>query len=900
MDQPKPREGVRIARAGAGRPGYVTVKGAREHNLRDVDVEVPRDALVVFTGVSGSGKSSLAFGTLYAEAQRRYFESVAPYARRMIDQVGVPDVDAIEGLPPAVALQQQRGTPSARSSVESVTTLSSLVRMMYSRAGTYPPGQPMLYAEDFSPNTPQGACPSCAGLGRVYQATEASMVPDPSLTIRERAVAAWPQAWGGQNLRDILVSRGVDVDTPWKDLPRALRDWILFTDDQPQEPVYAGLTPEQTRLARQRRLEPSYMGTFTSARRHVLGTFTNSQSALMRRRAARYLLSEDCPTCQGKRLKPEALSVTFAGLDIGELSRMPLSELAEAMRPAAEDSLPDDHPAAGAAQGALDREAGQRDRARRAASGASAHAGAPDVRVTPNLSIEKRLAAQRLAADLVDRIATLTELGLGYLSLDRVTTTLSSGELQRLRLATQLRSQLFGVAYVLDEPTAGLHPADGEAMHEALAGLLASGNSLFVVEHDIGTMRRADWLVDVGPAAGEHGGTVLYSGPPEGLRAVEASRTRLHLFGLVEPPRRPLREPSGWLRLENIVRNNLRGVSASFPLGCLTAVTGISGSGKSSLVSQALLERVGDCLGRPVDTDEEPEDPLDDAPGPSEGRIVGGMEGVRRLVKVDQKPIGRTPRSNLATYTGLFDAVRKLFAATPEARRRRYDAGRFSFNVAKGRCPACEGEGFVSVELLFMPSVYAPRPTCHGSRYAPETLEVTWNGLTIADALGLTVERACDAFADEPSVLRPLSVLRDLGLGYLRLGQPATELSGGEAQRIKLATELQRGQRGGTLYVLDEPTTGLHPTDVDRLMLQLNGLVDAGNTVVLVEHDMRVVAAADHVIDVGPGAGNLGGTVVAAGRPEVVAEARASRTAPYLREELDAYEGKGLLPQHPS
>ena len=894
MDQPTPKEPVRIARSGAGRPGFVTVKGAREHNLRDVDVELPRDALVVFTGVSGSGKSSLAFGTLYAEAQRRYFESVAPYARRLIDQVGVPDVDAIEGLPPAVALQQQRGTPSARSSVGSVTTLSSLVRMMYSRAGSYPLGQPMLYAEDFSPNTPQGACPSCGGLGRIYRATEASMVPDPSLTIRERAVAAWPQAWGGQNLRDILVSRGVDVDTPWKDLPRALRDWILFTDDQPQEPVYAALSPEQTRRARQRRLEPSYRGTFTSARRHVLGTFTKSQSALMRRRAARYLVSEDCPACQGKRLKPEALSVTFAGLDIGDLSRMPLADLAAVMRPVAEDRLRDDDTAAD--PGTLDREAGRRDRARRAASGGSAHAGAPDVRATPNLSIEKRLAAQRLATDLIERIGTLTELGLGYLSLDRVTTTLSSGELQRLRLATQLRSQLFGVAYVLDEPTAGLHPADGDALHDALAGLLASGNSLFVVEHDIGTMRRADWLVDVGPAAGEHGGTVLYSGPPEGLRAVEASRTRLHLFGLAEPPRRPRREPSGWLRLEGIVRNNLRGVSVSVPLGCLTAVTGISGSGKSSLVSQALLDLVGDRLGRPIETDDEPEDPLDEAPGPTEGRIVGSLEGVRRLVQVDQKPIGRTPRSNLATYTGLFDGVRKLFAATPEARRRRYDAGRFSFNVTKGRCPACEGEGFVSVELLFMPSVYAPCPTCHGSRYAPETLAVAWNGLTIADVLGLTVERACEAFADEPSVLRPLLVLRDLGLGYLRLGQPATELSGGEAQRIKLATELQRGQRGGTLYVLDEPTTGLHPTDVDRLMLQLNGLVDAGNTVVMVEHDMRVVAGADHVIDVGPGAGNLGGTVVSAGRPEFVARARASRTAQYLREELEAHADSSWQP----
>lgn len=882
MDQAKPRRDTTIARAGAGRTGYVTVRGAREHNLRDIDVEMPRDALVVFTGVSGSGKSSLAFGTLYAEAQRRYFESVAPYARRMIDQVGVPDVDAIEGLPPAVALQQQRGTPSARSSVGSVTTLSSLVRLMYSRAGTYPPGQPMLYAEDFSPNTPQGACPSCGGLGRVYQATEASMVPDPSLTIRERAVAAWPQAWGGQNLRDILVSRGVDVDTPWKALPRRLRDWILFTDEQPQEPVYAGLTPEQTQLARRRGLEPSYMGTFTSVRRHVLGTFTNSQSALMRRRAARYLVSEDCPACHGKRLKPEALSVTFAGLDIGALSRMPLSALAEALRPAAEDRQPE----ADAAPATLDRAVGRKDRAERAASGGSAHAGAPDVRVTPNLSIEKRLAAQRLASDLIARIGTLADLGLGYLSLDRVTTTLSSGELQRLRIATQLRSQLFGVVYVLDEPTAGLHPADGDAMHDALAGLLAAGNSLFVVEHDIGTMRRADWLVDVGPEAGENGGTILYSGPPEGLRDVAASRTRLYLFGLVEAPPRPSREPAGCLRLEGIVRNNLKGVSVPFPIGCLTTVTGVSGSGKSSLVSQALLELVGERLGRPVKTEDEPDDPLDEVPGPSEGRIAGGMDGIGRLVQVDQKPIGRTPRSNLATYTGLFDAVRKLFAATPEARRRRYDAGRFSFNVAKGRCPACEGEGFVSVELLFMPSVYAPCPTCHGTRYAPETLAVTWNGLSIADVLALTVDRACAAFADEPSVLRPLTVLRDLGLGYLRLGQPATELSGGEAQRIKLATELQRGQRGGTLYVLDEPTTGLHPTDVDRLMVQLNGLVDAGNTVVMVEHDMRVVARADHVIDMGPGGGDQGGTVVAAGRPEIVAAAAAGRTAPYLREEF--------------
>ncbi|TXM95393.1 excinuclease ABC subunit UvrA [Methylobacterium sp. WL116] len=863
---------------------FVSVRGAREHNLKDVDVDIPRDALVVFTGVSGSGKSSLAFGTIYAEAQRRYFESVAPYARRLIDQVGVPDVDAIEGLPPAVALQQQRGTPNSRSSVGSVTTLSSLVRMLYSRAGSYPPGQPMLYAEDFSPNTPQGACPRCHGLGRLYDATEATMVPDPSLTIRERAVAAWPQAWGGQNLRDILVTLGYDVDVPWRDLPRADRDWILFTDDHPTVPVYAGLSPEETRQALKRKREPDYQGTFTGARRHVLHTFANSQSALMRRRAAQYLVSEACLTCEGKRLKREALSVTVAGHDIGVLAAMPITRLADVLYPLSIGTIPEE---AGCTGHRLGRSTVRAAAAERVAAGGSAHAGAPDVRGTPNLSIEKRLAAQRLIADFLDRIGVLTRLGLGYLSLDRITTTLSSGELQRLRLATQLRSQLFGVVYVLDEPSAGLHPADGAALVEALDDLKAAGNSLFVVEHDLETMRRADWLVDVGPEAGEHGGEILYSGPPAGLASVKASRTRLHLFGGHTPLARPRRAASAWLRLEGVTRNTVHDLDAAFPLGCFTAVTGLSGSGKSSLVSQALIELVGERLEQAMTAEDADASPIEDMPARTNGRVATGMEAVHRLVKVDQRPIGRTPRSNLATYTGLFDHVRRLFAATPEARRRRYDAGRFSFNVAKGRCPTCEGEGFVSVELMFMPSVYAPCPTCHGARYAPKTLEVRWHGLSIADVLGLTVARACEVFAEEAPVLRSLTVLDDIGLGYLRLGQPATELSGGEAQRIKLATELQRGQRGATLYVLDEPTTGLHPTDVDRLLGQLNALVDGGNTVVVVEHDMRVVAQADWVIDLGPGAGADGGMIVASGPPEVVAANEASRTGPYLQRELD-------------
>ena len=446
----------------------------------------------------------------------------------------------------------------------------------------------------------------------------------------------------------------------------------------------------------------------------------------------------------------------------------------------------------------------------------------------------------------------------------------------------------------MDEPSAGLHPADTEALLRALEGLKSVGNSLFVVEHEMDVVRRADWIVDVGPAAGERGGEILYSGPIEGLRRVATSETRRHLFAEDDGVPSRLRAPAGWLRLQGVTRNNLQALDCAFPLGVLTTVTGISGSGKSSLVSQALVELVGEILGAsaPVEEQDDAEAALEDRPAePTEGRIVGGMESIRRLIEVDQKPIGRTPRSNLATYTGLFDHVRALFAATPEARKRRYDAGRFSFNVAKGRCPRCEGEGFVMVELLFLPSVYAPCPTCHGTRYNPQTLEIVYRGKTIADVLALTVEGAWDFFADAPSVCRSLKVLREVGLDYLRLGQPATEFSGGEAQRVKLATELQRSQRGGALYVLDEPTTGLHPTDVERLLNQLQTLVDSGNSVILIDHDMKLAAASDWVIDIGPGAGDDGGRIVAAGPPAKVAASKASRTAPYLRRAL----GEGLV-----
>ncbi|TWI67668.1 excinuclease ABC subunit A [Pseudoduganella lurida] len=829
------------------RTGYVTVRGAREHNLKNVDLEIPRDALVVFTGVSGSGKSSLAFGTLYAEAQRRYLESVSPYARRLFHQMPVPQVDEIDGLPPAVALQQQRGTPTTRSSVGSVTTLSNSLRMLYSRAGDYPPGQELLYAESFSPNTPEGACTQCHGLGRVYEATEASMVPDDSLTIRERAIAAWPTAWHGQNLRDILVTLGYDVDTPWRDLPKKTRDWILYTDEQPQVPVYAGLTPEETKRALKRKETPSYQGTFTGARKYVLQTFATTESASMKKRVARYMVSTECPTCRGRRLRPESLSVTFAGHDITEISRLPLQRLAATMAPYVDGT---------------------------------AKISAKDKAAHP----EKLIVTQRIAQDVLARLEVLLDLGLGYLALDRSTPTLSPGELQRLRLATQVRSNLFGVVYVLDEPSAGLHPADTVALLRAMARLKASGNSLFVVEHSLDVIRHADWIVDVGPAAGEGGGHVLYSGAPDGLRGVDDSQTQRFLFVDAPPEVRTPREPQGWLKLADITRNNLDRLSCDFPLGVFTTVTGVSGSGKSSLVSQVLVELVTRALGHEVEAEaEEGEDLEQDAPAALEGRITAGLENIRRLVRVDQKPIGRTPRSNLATYTGLFDHVRKLFAATKMAKARRYDAGRFSFNVAKGRCENCEGEGSVMVELLFLPSVYAPCPVCQGARYNAKTLEVTYRDRNVAEVLGMTVDAAWAFFEEEPPLQRALEVLRDVGLGYLRLGQPATELSGGEAQRIKLATELQRAARGNMLYVLDEPTTGLHPADVERLVAQLQKLVDAGNTVIAVEHDMRVVAAADWVIDIGPGAGEEGGRIVAAGAPALVAGTRDSRTAPYLK-----------------
>ncbi|MBU6452383.1 MAG: excinuclease ABC subunit UvrA [Cyanobacteria bacterium REEB67] len=852
--------------------GFIKIRGARQHNLQNIDVDIPRNALVVFTGVSGSGKSSLAFGTVFAEAQRRYFESIAPYARRLMAQLPAPRVGEISGLPPAVALQQKRGEPTVRSSVGTITKLSNSLRMLFSRAGTYPTGTTgRLDSDAFSANTLAGACPVCHGIGIVHSVSETSLVPDPNLSIRQRAVAAWPGAWQGKNYQDILATLGYDVESPWHTLAKKDRDWILFTEEKPVVTVHA--------IREAHRIQRPYQGTYMSAASYVRHTFSTTQSATLRKRVAQFMDKAPCLECAGKRLQTAALAVSFGGYDIADMGHMPLAQLTNALKSAAE----------------LAQE-------------------------------EKQEVARLIVDDLCERIDILSKLGLDYLSLDRVTPTLSSGELQRLRLATQLKSGLFGVVYVLDEPSAGLHPADSESLITTLRSLKDAGNSLFVVEHELDVVRQADWIVDIGPAAGEAGGKLIYSGPVAGLADVAESVTGRYLFNDHCKDRPVERKESAkakkdsqvfatdqeWLRLADVSKHNLKNLSVAFPLGALTAVTGVSGSGKSTLVSQVLADTFSAALGTAKTNDEEDdEDGKESARESSEknsardveadidlegidtlARVTGqatiesGLDKIRRIVAVDQKPIGRTPRSNLATYTGLFDFVRKAFAATPAAKAKKYNAGRFSFNVSGGRCETCEGEGFINVELMFLPSVYTPCTTCHGTRYNTETLEIKYRDRSIADILDMTVDSASEFFDEMAPVKRALATLRQVGLGYLRLGQPATELSGGEAQRIRLATELQREQRGDTLYLLDEPTTGMHPADVEKLMTQLRALVAAGNTVIVVEHDMDVIAGADHVIDLGPGAGVDGGQIIATGTPAVVAQAKASRTAPYLARRL--------------
>ena len=785
--------------------GMIRVHDAHLRNLRHVDVELPRDCLVAITGVSGSGKSSLAFGTIHGEAQRRYLESVAPFARRLIAGAVDPKVARVEGLPPSVALEQARSASGARSTVGTFSTVSNSVRLLFSRCGEYPDALVdrvgRLGSDHFSPNTAAGMCPTCQGTGTVHAPTEASMVPDASLSIDDGAIAAWPGAWLGKNFHDILVTLGYDTDVPWSQLSREDRDWILFTEDKPV------VTVHPVRGAHQ--IQRTYDGTWRSVAVYLRETLASTGSDTTRNRVLSFMEESTCPDCQGRRLTSDALAVTYRGFAVDELNALSLDEVLTVVNRgpgATPDTAPETAP------------------------------------------LDSTAEAERLLLDQV--VPTLTaaiDLGLGHLSLDRPARTLSAGEMQRLRLASQLHSGLFGVVYVLDEPSAGLHPTERTAVRDLMRRFVDAGNSVILVEHDMSLVAGADWVIDVGPGAGEHGGQVLWSGPVAGQqtglagrdtptgRALAASFPTL--TGDVDAPRTatsqvPVRTTERTLDIDTTVG-----------LGQFTVVSGVSGSGKSTLVSQVLPSLLED-------------------------------EGLRTLL-ITQQPIGRTPRSTLATYTGLFDRVRKLFASTGEARKRGWTVSRFSYNVTEGRCPTCNGEGTIEVELVFLPGSYTTCPDCHGARYNAETLQVTWHGYTVADILDLTVAEAGDVFADEPQIAAALQALHAVGLDYLRLGQGAPELSGGEAQRIKLATELQRSsrtrRRTPTVHLLDEPTTGLHPADVDLLVTELHRLVDAGDSVVVVEHDLRVVAQADRVIDLGPGAGVDGGRIIADGTPAEVA-----------------------------
>lgn len=878
--------------AGRADDGVVRVQDAHLHNLRHVSTEFPRNRLVAFTGVSGSGKSSLAFGTVHGESQRRYLESIAPFARRLIGSAMDPQVEGLTGLPPTVALEQRTTGGGARSSVGTVSALSTGIRLLYSRAGHHPPealkaGSPLhggrLLAAAFSPNTPEGMCPECHGVGVLHRPTEASMVPDPTLSIDQGAIQAWPGAWLGKNFHDILATLGVvDMDQPWERIPRETRDWILFTEEQPVVTVRPERGVDQA--------HGTYQGRWRSVNRYLLDTLASTSSEKTRARALRYLESSPCPVCHGHRLTPEALQVTYLGYRIYELNQLPAERLLEVLRERyralepgldAESADTADGEARGAAADVEVSEGG-------ASRSTGASTGGREAELSPEADAERLL-----LPTLLPVLETMVGLGLGHLTPDRPSRTLSTGELQRLRLAAQLRAGLFGVAYVLDEPSAGLHPSEKGMLLDLFARFVAEGNSVLLVEHDTRMIQSTDWVVDVGPGAGTEGGRVLYSGPVPGLAEVSESRTGQYLRqGLPEPrTAEQAREPQGWLSLQEASVRTLQSVDVKIPLGAFTVVTGVSGSGKTTLLDDVLARTVAARVRTAV-TDAATEDQTDaDAalvdggqPNPNAAVVeqVEGLEGIDRLVQITQKPIGRSPRSCLATYTGLFDRVRRLFAETEEARERGWGVGRFSFNVAEGRCPTCQGEGQVEVELVFLPGSYAVCPECHGSRYTPETLEVAWSGRNIGQILDLTVREALEFFAEDARVLRAVRALDAVGLGYLTLGQPATELSGGEAQRIKLATELQRAPRGHTLYLLDEPTTGLHPADTDLLVAELNRLVDQGNTVVAVEHDLRVVAQADHVIDLGPGAGAEGGRIVAQGAPAQVAQDPGSITGAWL------------------
>ena len=938
----------------------LVVRGAREHNLRNISLDLPRDALIVFTGLSGSGKSSLAFDTIFAEGQRRYVESLSAYARQFLGQMDKPDVDFIEGLSPAVSIDQKSTSRNPRSTVGTITEVYDYLRLLFARAGrphcpvcnepisrqspqqivdrlmalpegtrfqvlapvvrgrkgeyvevfrqlatdgfarvrvdgevvqlTEPPtldkqkkhtievivdrlvvkpsskqrltdsvetalglahgvvsidfvdldaknpGRERRYSEkmacpndhdiaieeleprQFSFNGPWGACPVCSGIGTRMEVDPDLVVPDDEKTLAEGAIAPWASTQVADYflrlIESLAASAGFSTSVPWHRLPAAARKVLLHGVPGQVHVTY------KNRYGRQRSYNAKYEGVVPYIeRRHA-----EAETDTSRERFAGYMREVPCTACHGARLKPTSLAVTLGGKNIAELSAMSIDEAAAFL-------------------------------------------------LQLELSDRERQIAERVLKEINERLRFLLDVGLDYLSLSRPTGSLSGGEAQRIRLATQIGSGLVGVLYVLDEPSIGLHQRDNRRLIDTLIRLRDMGNTLIVVEHDEDTIKVADWAVDIGPGAGEHGGHVVHSGSVQELLEHPDSLTGAYLSGRKEialPAVRRPRTKGREITVHNAVEHNLRNVSVSFPLGQLIAVTGVSGSGKSTLVNDILYTSLAKRIYNARDV-------------PGRHRSITGADEIDKIIHVDQSPIGRTPRSNPATYTGVFDHVRRLFAETPEAKVRGYQQGRFSFNVKGGRCENCTGDGTIKIEMNFLPDVYVPCEVCHGARYNRETLEVHYKGKSISEVLDLSIEEGLEFFAALPPIARHLRTLVDVGLGYVRLGQPATTLSGGEAQRVKLASELQKRSTGRTLYVLDEPTTGLHFEDIRKLLLVLGRLVDAGNTVVVIEHNLDVIKTADWLVDMGPEGGSRGGTVIAEGTPEQVVECPESYTGQYLR-----------------
>ena len=934
----------------------IRIQGAREHNLKNVDLTIPRNQFVVITGLSGSGKSSLAFDTIYAEGQRRYMESLSSYARMFLGQMEKPDVDKIEGLSPAISIDQKSTNKNPRSTVGTVTEIYDYFRLLYARAGIpHCPqckkeirrqtvdqmvdqimelpegskiqllapvvrgkkgrhekvleqmkrsgyvrvrvddslyelseeivldknqkhtievvvdrlvvregmekrltdsvenvlaltdglllvdvigGEPIRFSQSFSCpdcgisideieprsfsfNNPFGACPDCAGLGFKMEFVPEKLVPDESLSISQGCIMA--MGWASSNtegsftnaiLKALAKKFKFSLDTPWGELPKKVRDILMFGTDVSVDVHYTG-----------QRGSGVYPVTFEGIKRNTERKYRETSSETIKAEFEKFMSISPCETCGGKRLKKEALAVTICDKNIYEITSMAIGELHEFLK-------------------------------------------------NMKLTKQQELIGAQIIKEIKARVGFLQEVGLSYLSLSRSTGTLSGGEAQRIRLATQIGSGLVGVCYILDEPSIGLHQRDNDRLLGALQGLKNLGNTLLVVEHDEDTMRAADFIVDVGPGAGEHGGEIVATGTAEEIMKVKESVTGQYLSGKKKiPVPETRRKPTGKLTIVGAAENNLKNISVDIPTGVFTCITGVSGSGKSSLINEILYKSLAKTLNRAFTT-------------PGKHKEIKGVEQLDKVINIDQSPIGRSPRSNPATYTGVFDPIRDLFAATTDARAKGYKKGRFSFNVKGGRCEACSGDGIIKIEMHFLPDVYVPCEVCGGKRYNRETLDVHYKGKNIYDVLNMTVEEALPFFEAVPSIRSKIQTLYDVGLSYIRLGQPSTQLSGGEAQRIKLATELSKRSTGKTIYILDEPTTGLHFADVHKLIDILQKLTDAGNTVVVIEHNLDVIKTADYIIDMGPEGGSGGGTVIAKGTPEQVAAVSESYTGQFLKRML--------------